>query len=167
MYFRQRFMQRARRFMFVLDGFRCWLFSNRGEEGRQSSQNFAFGAHRSAFVCVQTLVKKLLAPLALCCLALGTAHAQTTPAPAASTPAPAASTPAPVSDTPYFPDVPRNHWAFAAVQRLAGAGILEGYPAPPAPIKTATNAKLSPHKTMHRTPSTAKMKVSVKSQTVR
>jgi hypothetical protein len=29
----------------------------------------------------------------------------------------------------FFPDVPRDHWAFAAVQKLAGAGILEGYPA--------------------------------------
>jgi len=112
-------------------------------------------------------VKKLLAPLALCCLALGTAHAQTTPAPAASTSSPAASAPAPVSDTPYFPDVPRNHWAFAAVQRLAGAGILEGYPAPPAPIKTTASAKLAPHKIMHRTPSVAKTKAAVKSQTIR
>lgn len=111
-------------------------------------------------MCVQTLVKKFLAPLALCCFALGTAHAQTPPAPAASTPSA-------VSDTPYFPDVPRDHWAFAAVQRLAGAGILEGYPAPPATIKTAMNAKLSPHKTTHRALLAAKAKVFVKSQSVR
>jgi len=105
-------------------------------------------------------VKKLLAPLALCCLALGSAHAQTTPSPAAPTSAP-------VSDTPYFPDVPRNHWAFAAVQGLAAAGIVEGYPAPPAPVKTTASAKLSPRKNRHHTPSVGKTKVSVKSQTVR
>ena len=29
----------------------------------------------------------------------------------------------------FFPDVPRDHWAFAAVQRLAAAGIVQGYPA--------------------------------------
>ncbi len=28
----------------------------------------------------------------------------------------------------FFPDVPRDHWAFAAVQRLAAAGIVNGYP---------------------------------------
>jgi len=73
----------------------------------------------------------------------------------------------PTTEVAYFPDVPRNHWAFAAVQRLAGAGILEGYPAPPATIKTAMNAKLSPHKIVRRAPSAAKAKVFVKSQTVR
>ena len=31
-------------------------------------------------------------------------------------------------DRPWFPDVPRDHWAFNAVQRLAKAGIIEGYP---------------------------------------
>ena len=44
----------------------------------------------------------------------------------------------------FFPDVPRNHWAFAAVQRLAVAGIVEGYPAPPtavAPVAKADEAK--------------------------
>lgn len=29
----------------------------------------------------------------------------------------------------FFPDVPRDHWAFAAVQRLAATGIVNGYPA--------------------------------------
>ena len=33
----------------------------------------------------------------------------------------------------FFPDVPRDHWAFAAVQRLAAAGIVNGYPAGRAP----------------------------------
>lgn len=27
-----------------------------------------------------------------------------------------------------FPDVPENHWAYEAVSRLAGNGIVEGYP---------------------------------------
>ncbi len=29
---------------------------------------------------------------------------------------------------PEFPDVPRDHWAYEAVSRLAAAGIIEGYP---------------------------------------
>ena len=37
----------------------------------------------------------------------------------------------------FFPDVPRDHWAFAAVQRLAGEGIVNGYPATPAQAATA------------------------------
>ena len=37
----------------------------------------------------------------------------------------------------FFPDVPRDHWAFAAVQRLAAAGIVNGYPATPAQAATA------------------------------
>ena len=37
----------------------------------------------------------------------------------------------------FFPDVPRDHWAFAAVQRLAAAGIMNGYPATPAQATTA------------------------------
>jgi hypothetical protein len=31
-------------------------------------------------------------------------------------------------DKPEFPDVPRDHWAYAALQKLAAAGVLEGYP---------------------------------------
>jgi len=61
-------------------------------------------------------------------LVAGGAHAQLAPTPVSPAPAP-------VSDAPYFPDVPRDHWAFAAVQRLAGAGIIEGFPAPPPPLK--------------------------------
>ena len=38
---------------------------------------------------------------------------------------------APVRTTP-FPDVPRSHWAFAAVEELRERGILRGYPAEPA-----------------------------------
>ena len=33
--------------------------------------------------------------------------------------------------------MPRDHWAFAAVQRLAAAGIVNGYPATPAQAATA------------------------------
>ena len=35
--------------------------------------------------------------------------------------------PAPVRDTP-FPDVPRDHWAFDAVEQLRQRGIVRGYP---------------------------------------
>lgn len=41
----------------------------------------------------------------------------------------------------FFPDVPRDHWAFAAVQRLAGAGIVNGYPAATAATPTAMVTK--------------------------
>jgi len=34
---------------------------------------------------------------------------------------------APVRDTP-FPDVPRDHWAYDAVEQLRKAGIVRGYP---------------------------------------
>jgi hypothetical protein len=34
---------------------------------------------------------------------------------------------APVRTTP-FPDVPRNHWAYNAVEELRERGILRGYP---------------------------------------
>ncbi len=36
--------------------------------------------------------------------------------------------PAQAQDRPEFADVPRDHWAYAALQKLAAAGILEGYP---------------------------------------
>jgi hypothetical protein len=39
----------------------------------------------------------------------------------------AAPDPAPVRSTP-FPDVPRNHWAYDAVEQLRQLGILRGYP---------------------------------------
>lgn len=35
----------------------------------------------------------------------------------------------PPEEQPFFPDVPRGHWAFSAVQKLAAAGIIEGRPA--------------------------------------
>src|SRR3954451_13936446 len=45
--------------------------------------------------------------------------------------------PAPVRSTP-FPDVPKDHWAYDAVEQLRQAGILRGYPPsrPPAPAST-------------------------------
>ncbi len=67
---------------------------------------------------------KILLPL-LAIGALSTAafaQDQTVP----TVPAPVNSTPVPT--TPFFSDVPRDHWAFAAVQKLAAAGIIEGVP---------------------------------------
>jgi hypothetical protein len=57
---------------------------------------------------------------------------------------------------PYFPDVPRDHWAFAAVQRLAGAGIIEGYQTPPAPLKATVQASVAAPKTIQASVSSAK-----------
>lgn len=42
----------------------------------------------------------------------------------------------------FFPDVPRDHWAFAAVQRLAAAGIVNGYPAAQTPNAPVVAAKV-------------------------
>ena len=42
----------------------------------------------------------------------------------------------------FFPDVPRDHWAFAAVQRLASAGIVNGYPAAQSPQAPVVAAKV-------------------------
>ena len=46
---------------------------------------------------------------------------------AASAQSSAAPDPAPVRDTP-LPDVPRDHWAFDAVEQLRQRGIVRGYP---------------------------------------
>ena len=48
----------------------------------------------------------------------------------------------------FFPDVPRDHWAFAAVQRLAATGIVNGYPAatpatPPAMAAKPSDVKVA------------------------
>lgn len=48
--------------------------------------------------------------------------------PAATTPATPPVSIAPDQAEPFFSDVPRNHWAFSAVQTLAAAGIIEGRP---------------------------------------
>jgi hypothetical protein len=40
--------------------------------------------------------------------------------------------PTPIRDTP-FPDVPRDHWAFDAVEQMRKLGILRGYPPEPKP----------------------------------
>jgi hypothetical protein len=42
--------------------------------------------------------------------------------------APKLVTPAQAQNRAEFQDVPRDHWAYAALQKLASAGILEGYP---------------------------------------
>lgn len=130
--------------------------------------NLATRANRFAFQLVQVGVKNHLALLALALVSAGAAHAQTSSTP--ETPAPAVSTPAPASDVPFFPDVPRDHWAFAAVQRLAGAGILEGFPSAPAPLKTTIQTPVAaPQKLLVKTPTkaktAAKTKVAIKAKT--
>ena len=82
---------------------------------------------------------KILLPLvALVAVSLvavsGAAFAQTEP----TTPTTPAAT---IPTTPIFRDVPRDHWAYAAVQRLAAAGIIQGYPAGP---ETKTLAEMVP-----------------------
>lgn len=42
--------------------------------------------------------------------------------------APKLVAPAQAQDRAEFQDVPRDHWAYAALQKLAAAGVLEGYP---------------------------------------
>jgi hypothetical protein len=42
--------------------------------------------------------------------------------------APTLVAPAQAQDRAEFQDVPRDHWAYAALQKLAAAGVLEGYP---------------------------------------
>lgn len=44
-----------------------------------------------------------------------------------------------------FPDVPKDHWAFDAVEQLRKLGILRGYPATAAP-KPAPKRKPAPRK---------------------
>ncbi len=43
-----------------------------------------------------------------------------------------------------FGDVPDNHWAASAVKRLAEAGIIEGFPAAPAPAAKIAIAPAKP-----------------------
>lgn len=53
-----------------------------------------------------------------------------------------ASQPAPPKDAPVrttpFPDVPRDHWAYYAVEQLRERGILRGYPAAAPPNRKTT-----------------------------
>lgn len=51
--------------------------------------------------------------------------------------APASPRDVPVRATP-FPDVPRDHWAFDAVEQLRLRGILRGYPAETRPARKTT-----------------------------
>jgi hypothetical protein len=62
----------------------------------------------------------------LMALAVAGAAAATVPAGAQEQTRPARD-PAPIRETP-FPDVPRDHWAFDAVEQLRQLGILRGYP---------------------------------------
>jgi hypothetical protein len=52
--------------------------------------------------------------------------------------APAAADNAPIRTTP-FPDVPKTHWAYDAVESLRQKGILRGYP--PAAAKAVPKTK--------------------------
>lgn len=72
----------------------------------------------------------------------------------------------------FFPDVPRDHWAFAAVQRLAGEGIVNGYPAAqspkpaaPAAIATAPAAPTIATKVADKADETPERVVAVLAQT--
>jgi hypothetical protein len=69
---------------------------------------------------------------ALCALSAGplSANAQPDGKPAGS---------APVRTTP-FPDVPRDHWAYDAVEQLRKRGILRGYPPSPKPAARPRSA---------------------------
>jgi hypothetical protein len=60
-----------------------------------------------------------------CLLLLTAGLLATAPAPAQKRGA--AADPAPVRPT-SFPDVPRSHWAFDAVEQMRQRGILRGYP---------------------------------------
>ena len=58
--------------------------------------------------------------------------------------------PAPVRTTP-FPDVPRDHWAFDAVESLRQKGIIRGYPpaqtlAPTRPQRPAASRRAVPRR---------------------
>ncbi|BCM91104.1 hypothetical protein IAD21_02968 [Abditibacteriota bacterium] len=87
-------------------------------------------------------MKFLIPVLSLVALS-GAAFAQTQPVPAPATAA--------VPTTPIFKDVPPTHWAFAAVQRLAAAGIIEGYPSTAEPTMQVV-AKVAPAKPAKVTP---------------
>jgi hypothetical protein len=56
--------------------------------------------------------------------------------------------PAPVRATP-FPDVPRGHWAFDAVEQMRQRGILRGYPPerkPERPKRSAARKQSRAHR---------------------
>jgi hypothetical protein len=74
------------------------------------------------------------------CAGAGPATAQTKPA----------RDPAPLRTEP-FPDVPKDHWAFDAVEQLRQRGILRGYP----PEPKAAPRKPAPRKAASRKPRTA------------
>lgn len=58
-------------------------------------------------------------------------------------PVAAQQSPAPPANirTQPFPDVPKEHWAFDAVEQLRKQGILRGYPPEPAPRPAAKKTR--------------------------
>lgn len=55
--------------------------------------------------------------------------------------------------TEGFPDVPKNHWAYAAVTDLKARGILIGYPPEtPAPSMRSDTGGKTQHKPARRSP---------------
>jgi hypothetical protein len=86
------------------------------------------------------------------CLALATAGIATFAAPRAIAESQTQNAP----QKPAFPDVPRDHWAFEAVSKLAAAGIIEGYPLGyVAPKKQPIPAKTQPKKAARPAPKSA------------
>ena len=61
-----------------------------------------------------------------------------------------------------FPDVPDNHWAAAAVKKLAELGIIEGFPTTPKHFNKTAKTK-SP---VAKTKAQAKVAVKAKSKSV-
>jgi hypothetical protein len=57
---------------------------------------------------------------------------------------------APIADRP-FKDVPRDHWAYDAVEQMRKLGILRGYPPEPSAVsKLAPKVKPAPAKRPRR-----------------
>ena len=69
----------------------------------------------------------LCLPLILACLAPVAAQIKVTP----NQPTPKITVPRPPIGSRPFPDVPKDHWAAAAVETLRQRGIVVGYPAVP------------------------------------
>ena len=67
----------------------------------------------------------LCLPLILVCLAPVAAQIKVTP----NQPAPQITVPRPPAGSRPFSDVPKDHWAAAAVETLRQRGIVVGYPA--------------------------------------
>jgi hypothetical protein len=77
------------------------------------------------------------------------AHAQQRGGPLADSQATSPSGGAPIAERP-FKDVPKEHWAYDAVEQMRKLGILRGYPPKPAAAKPAEKAKAAPAKRLRR-----------------